>query len=302
MKIPFDYTIICEPAVKPTKLVFHRGWLACKSTEWQVGYWGAPCPGGDWILAIARIFPFILIFIMDTSLFYQVTITLYGICLGMFKLDLGVLTGWDEVVQEFYKAPARWWHKCMSPLGNDNQIALLKQTMFLVDETNQGNGINNYASAVVSDGLMFKKAVLTPEEIAMGMSRPRGINDGGGKLAGGPSSSNILQGMWETSKAQMASTGLDAGGGKTALLSSATNTTTQRRGLKSEASSKTLGAAPPPAPAGLGTREEREAAIAKRISRIDPSMALKADAEASAQNLHQSVKHRGKGGKAGCGE
>ena len=35
-------------------------------------YWGAPCIGGDWLLAVARIFPFLLIFFMDTSLFYQV--------------------------------------------------------------------------------------------------------------------------------------------------------------------------------------------------------------------------------------
>ena len=35
-------------------------------------YWGAPCIGGDWVLAVARIFPVLIIFFMDTSLFYQV--------------------------------------------------------------------------------------------------------------------------------------------------------------------------------------------------------------------------------------
>lgn len=36
---------------------------------------------------------------------------LFGLTRGLLKLDLGVLTGWDDVVREFYKAPARWWHK-----------------------------------------------------------------------------------------------------------------------------------------------------------------------------------------------
>jgi hypothetical protein len=44
-----------------------------------------------------------------------------------------VLTSWDEVVKEFYRAPARWWHKCMSELGNDNQLAQLKQSMYVED-------------------------------------------------------------------------------------------------------------------------------------------------------------------------
>eukprot|EP00955_Chlamydomonas_euryale_P077187 362869-Chlamydomonas_euryale.AAC.1 len=67
-QIPFDYVIICKPLVEPIKLVFTRGWLACDNDDWWRGYWGAPCPGGDWLLAIARMFPFLLIFFMDTSL------------------------------------------------------------------------------------------------------------------------------------------------------------------------------------------------------------------------------------------
>ncbi|KAG1659988.1 hypothetical protein FOA52_009662 [Chlamydomonas sp. UWO 241] len=165
IKIPFDYIIICKPIVEPLKLVFTRGWLGCGADDWWRGYWGAPCPGGDWILALARIFPFILIFFMDTSLFYQLVTTLYGVWIGMFKLDLGVLNSWDAVVQEFYKAPARWWHKCMSEDGNANQLALLKQSMFIVDAKAGGDGAGAYASAVVSDGLMFKKSMLTPEEL-----------------------------------------------------------------------------------------------------------------------------------------
>ena len=51
---------------------------------------------------------FLLIFFMDTSLFYQVATTVFGILVGMLKLDLGVLTGWEDVVTEFYRAPARY--------------------------------------------------------------------------------------------------------------------------------------------------------------------------------------------------
>jgi hypothetical protein len=57
---------------------------------------------------------------------------------GLFKLDLGVLTSWDEVVTEFYRAPARWWWKCMSQMGNDNQLSQLKQSMFIEDNATGG--------------------------------------------------------------------------------------------------------------------------------------------------------------------
>ena len=61
----------------------------------------------------------------------------------------------------------RWWHKCMSDLGNSNRMSALKQTMFSLHPEGQGGGpgTGRYSNAVVSDGMMFKKAVLTPEEI-----------------------------------------------------------------------------------------------------------------------------------------
>lgn len=49
-------------------------------------------------------------------------------------------------------------------MGNDNQMALLRQSLFMKD-AGQGNGMGAYSNSVVSDGLMFKKTVLTPEEI-----------------------------------------------------------------------------------------------------------------------------------------
>ncbi len=102
-QLPFDYFIICKPIVIPLQIVFDRGWLGCNQVSrgcprtasgflpsvppprsphpplapqvyrWHAYWpWGAPCLGGDWVLAVVRIFPFLLIFILDTSLFYQV--------------------------------------------------------------------------------------------------------------------------------------------------------------------------------------------------------------------------------------
>ncbi len=97
----------------------------------------------------------------------QVTTTIFGVFRGLFKLDLGVLTAWEEVVKEFYKAPYRWWFKCMSETGNRNQLTLLKVMLF-------DNAADPETGAIVSDGRMFKKAVLTPEEI-MGIKK-RSVN------------------------------------------------------------------------------------------------------------------------------
>ncbi|KAG2500666.1 hypothetical protein HYH03_001432 [Edaphochlamys debaryana] len=166
MKIPFDYFIICAPSVAPLTLTFNVDWLECAVDSPY--YWGViPCIGGDWVLAVVRLAPFILIILLDTSLFYQVATTLFGLIRGLFKLDLGVLTDWDQVVKEFYKAPYRWWFKCMSEAGNRNQLTLLKMMLF-------DNAADPETGAIVSDGRMFKKAVLTPEEI-MG-TKKRSVN------------------------------------------------------------------------------------------------------------------------------
>lgn len=105
MKFPFDYFVICKPVVEPLRVVTQRNWLECKHKYYVYPF---PCVGGDWLLLAGRVCPFLVIIFMDTALFYQITITIFGITRGMFKLDLGVLTSWDEVVTEFYRAPARW--------------------------------------------------------------------------------------------------------------------------------------------------------------------------------------------------
>lgn len=279
MKIPFDYIIICYPAVQPVTDVFQRGWLSCVANtnpqaNWIYGYWGAPCPGGDWVLALARMVPFLLIFIMDTSLFYQVTITLYGVCLGMFKLDLGVLTGWDEVVQEFYKAPFRWWSNVMSTLGNDNNLALTRQSLYLVDPDRKGDGFNEYKNAVVSDGLMFKVAVLTPEEI-LGLNASEEQQRRNAMAGPNTSVEDPEYAEWELTKKAIAGTGLESGG-ETALLASSTKSGPVKK-EKASPVKKAINVGKNLLTALGKTREEREREFQKRMSKIDPSQAAKAD-------------------------
>ena len=54
---------------------------------------------------------------LPACLLEQLTITAFGVFRGMFKLDLGVLTGWEDVVKEFYRAPGRWGAGWMLGVG-----------------------------------------------------------------------------------------------------------------------------------------------------------------------------------------
>ena len=47
----------------------------------------------------------------------------------------------------------------MSELGNENQVALLRQSMLYTKDDYDTHG------AAISDGNMFKKSILTPEQI-----------------------------------------------------------------------------------------------------------------------------------------
>ena len=51
------------------RAIFSRGWLSC-STAYYLKH--IPCVGGDWLLVVARIMPFLVIAFMDTALFFQV--------------------------------------------------------------------------------------------------------------------------------------------------------------------------------------------------------------------------------------
>jgi hypothetical protein len=62
-----------HPPLFPTaqlKLIFKVNWLSCP--DGGRFYWGViPCLGGDWLLAFVRLSPFIIVVMLDTSLFYQ---------------------------------------------------------------------------------------------------------------------------------------------------------------------------------------------------------------------------------------
>ncbi len=139
-----------------------------------------------------------------------------------------MLTSWDEVVKEFYRAPARWWHKCMSEMGNDNQLNQLKQSMFIEDAATGGH-------VQVTDGLMFKKTVLTPEEIHgkkvhfNGRRGASGAGGGGGNSESGAMATkradSVVDSMGQNLLGRMLGGGGSAKPKGGALLPSSTNRT-----------------------------------------------------------------------------
>ncbi|GLI69231.1 hypothetical protein VaNZ11_013721 [Volvox africanus] len=200
MKIPFDYFVIHTPLVKPLRLLLTRNWMGCKGDWYRFpGGVRIPCIGGDWILVAARVFPFIIVALFDTALFYQFIVTAFGIYHGLIKLDLGVVSTWEDLVREFHKSPPRWWIRCMSFTGNENQKNLLFQTISAnaqaaadADETG-GPGEDVKKNVAISDGLMFKIKIVTPEEIKAKqglMLKERKINMQAGKAG----SSNEVEG------------------------------------------------------------------------------------------------------------
>ncbi|GIL51750.1 hypothetical protein Vafri_7680 [Volvox africanus] len=201
MKIPFDYFVIHTPLVKPLRLLLTRKWMGCKGDWYRFpGGVRIPCIGGDWILVAARVFPFIIVALFDTALFYQFIVTAFGIYHGLIKLDLGVVSTWEDLVREFHKSPPRWWIRCMSFTGNENQKNLLFQTISAnaqaaadADETGGGQGEEVKKNVAISDGLMFKIKIVTPEEIKAKqglMLKERKINMQAGKAG----SSNEVEG------------------------------------------------------------------------------------------------------------
>ncbi|KXZ43170.1 hypothetical protein GPECTOR_99g805 [Gonium pectorale] len=197
MKVFFDFFVIHGPIVKPVRLLLTRNWLGCKGPVYRLpGGVTVPCISGDWILIGARIVPFIIVALFDTALFYQFVVTAFGIYHGLIKLDLGVISTWEDLVREFHKSPPRWWLRCMSFTGNENQKNLLFHTISANAQAAADNADASYANgeagkqsaATVSDGNMFKQKFATPDDIrrkANLMAKERKVNMQAGK--GGPS-------------------------------------------------------------------------------------------------------------------
>eukprot|EP00798_Chlamydomonas_sp_ICE-L_P008247 gene8247-1516_t len=177
MKIPFDYFVLAKPTVLPVLAMLERNFLGCPgglNDSYKIGALELPCLGGDWILIFLRVAPFVVIVLFDTSLFYQITVTLFGMYHGLFKLDLGVISTWDDLVNAFHGAPSRWWDRCMSELGNQNQKLLMRQR---VVDTMQFGTAGDSKNVVISDGLMFKVKLITPEEMRSKTKKPKSKGD-----------------------------------------------------------------------------------------------------------------------------
>lgn len=63
----------CLPLPHQVRLLLTRNWLGCRDKHYHLpGGVALPCVGGDWILVAARMFPFVIVALFDTALFYQV--------------------------------------------------------------------------------------------------------------------------------------------------------------------------------------------------------------------------------------
>ena len=45
---------------------------------------------------------------------------LFGAAMGLLRLNLGVVSTFDEVLQNFHQGPSQWWERCISEKGTRN--------------------------------------------------------------------------------------------------------------------------------------------------------------------------------------
>ncbi len=146
-----------------TQRLLQRDWLICAHDQYTIAGkdLGVPCVDGDWVLVFARFLPFIIVMLIDTHIFYQLTLIVWGVVRGINVLDIGVISNWcaralaghmsartrarsgpprsccrsssctpscarrESLVREFHNGPARWWHKVMSDRGNSARLSLV---------------------------------------------------------------------------------------------------------------------------------------------------------------------------------
>lgn len=127
LKVVFDYFVILKPMRGPIQLILKRNWLACGTPNYTImgTELPIPCVDGDWVLVVMRVVPFILIMLVDTQIFYQMTTITWGIIRGLCTLDLGVVQDWSSLRAEFHRGPMRWWEKGVSLTGASNRRAAI---------------------------------------------------------------------------------------------------------------------------------------------------------------------------------
>ncbi|EFJ51969.1 hypothetical protein VOLCADRAFT_87013 [Volvox carteri f. nagariensis] len=126
VKVAFDYFVIMKPMAGQVRHILRRNWLACpgKQTHYRLFGMQLPirCLDGDWLLVALRVAPFVLVCLVDTQIFYQLMLMVWGLVYGLVSINLGIAGSWEGLRSEFHRAPLRWWARCMS--GTANNVAL----------------------------------------------------------------------------------------------------------------------------------------------------------------------------------
>lgn len=87
MQFPFDYFLMIKPLAKPIKALLEEGWLSID--EGNIKGTSIPYPDGDWILVGALALPALIMVMVDTGVFYQLAVFVFGCSNGLFHLNLG---------------------------------------------------------------------------------------------------------------------------------------------------------------------------------------------------------------------
>ncbi|KAL6774638.1 GSL1 [Auxenochlorella protothecoides x Auxenochlorella symbiontica] len=108
MKGAFDWYAVFRTLDTSILGLWNRGWLPL-SSDGRLD--------GDLVLCIARALPALVIMATDAQVFYYLVTALFGWVKGLVQLNLGAVTGFQEVVATFHKAPAQWWRAGVSAAG-----------------------------------------------------------------------------------------------------------------------------------------------------------------------------------------
>ncbi|GLC72072.1 hypothetical protein PLESTF_001201000 [Pleodorina starrii] len=130
-KLAFDYFVIMRPIAGQVRFILRRNWLACAGGASHYRIFGAQLPlrciDADWLLVALRVAPFVLVCLVDTQIFYQLMLMVWGVVHGLVSLNLGLAGSWEGLRAEFHRAPLRWWARCMSATANKAALTAAAQ-------------------------------------------------------------------------------------------------------------------------------------------------------------------------------
>lgn len=129
-KFTFDWFAVFSTMEYSVIALFNRGWLASSSTTTTTNPNDPLAPpvttttysslDGDIILCIGRCMPAFLVVMNDMQVFYYIVGACFGGAKGLFQLNLGSITNFQDLVVAFHKSSANWWNRGMSKKGIDN--------------------------------------------------------------------------------------------------------------------------------------------------------------------------------------